>query len=87
MHTSQSKNVFRFDVGYEYMKLRRKPLRGELLETYNGKQVTFIEKNDRGICRILIDEKEATINIDHLVIPIIDTRDYEKLAEDKKHHD
>jgi hypothetical protein len=67
------------------MKMRRKPMRGELLETYDGRGVTFIERaaSDKNVVKVIFNDRTETFSINNLVLPIIDTKDYEKIADEK----
>ena len=70
------------------MRMRLRPLRGQTYETRDGNKVIFLEKQKDGMARIVGESSfTSVIKMDDLVLPIIDTKDYEKIAEDKKRHD
>lgn len=66
--------------------MRLKPRRGEKHKTITGETVTFLEVsgNVPEFCRVLNDKGfMITIKKDTLLLPIIDTKDYEKIGDDK----
>jgi len=70
------------------MKMRLKPLRGKVYDSAWG-FIQFIEpvRGSRGLCRVLMKEKIEEVDVDGIRLPIIDTKDYEKIADEKYHGD
>lgn len=66
------------------MKLRLRPLRGQTYKTH-GKfaSVTFIEKTYGGMAKVYHDGGIIIIHSSNLDLPIIDTKDYEKIEGTK----
>lgn len=65
--------------------MRLKPLRGQKYETNKLETVIFLEKTFEGNAKILtLDDEQRIIHIEDLMLPIIDTKDYEKI-EDRKY--
>lgn len=59
------------------MRMRLKASRGQQFKI-NGEYVIFLEKINE-TAKILVNERVTTVPIEDLELPIIDTRDYEKL--------
>lgn len=63
--------------------MRLRPLRGQTYETVEGHMIRFIE-NKNGICSVLFgDEPMSHIHISEIALPIINTKDYEKIPDEK----
>jgi hypothetical protein len=62
------------------MKMRLKPLRGQTYKTEGGNEVVFICKTSDGYSVLF---KDIYVHVSDLVLPIIDTKDYEKIPEKK----
>lgn len=71
------------------MKMRLKPLRGQKYKAEGHEcELVFVEKIDESdLVKVYGFGGIFLLHIDDLNLPIIDTKDYEKIAEDKKHHD
>ena len=62
-----------------FMKMRLKPLRGQTYGLYR-----FLEIAGKDKARVITpNDSIITVDIDELNLPIIDTRDYEKIADEK----
>lgn len=66
------------------MKMRMKPLRGKRYETNLLETVVFLERTEQGNAKVLVNDALRVIDIDDLMLPIIDTKDYEKIADEKR---
>lgn len=66
------------------MKMRLRPLRGQFYKSAMG-EIQFIKRIPRlhGLCKVLHGLDMFQIPIDDIVLPIIDTRDYEKIEDTK----
>lgn len=64
------------------MKLRLRPLRGQMYHTKAGTLVTILENVD-GLVRVETNGFIGQILISQLNLPIIDTKDYEKIEDTK----
>ena len=66
------------------MKMRLKPLRGKKYATQDYGDVTFLETVAGDACKIYSStEKILIIPLENLSLPIIDTKDYEKIPDEK----
>lgn len=67
------------------MKMRLRPLRGQFYPSERG-EIQFIEKINglHGICKVVRNGSLYQMGIQEIILPIIDTKDYEKI-EDKKY--
>jgi hypothetical protein len=66
------------------MKMRLKPLRGQFYKSSRG-EIQFIEKINglHGLCKVFQGLDIFQIPIGDIVLPIIDTKDYEKIEDVK----
>lgn len=66
------------------MRLRLRPLRGQFYGSERG-EIQFIEKINGlpGLCKVLQGLTIFQIPISDIVLPIIDTKDYEKIEDAK----
>jgi hypothetical protein len=66
-------------------RMRLKPLRGQTYASTVG-EIVFLEKQSGadGWCNVLIKDARYSMPINNIVLPIIDTKDYEKI-EDRKY--
>lgn len=62
--------------------MRLKPLRGQRF-IVDGEEVTFIEIMSNGKARVIHNASVREISPSHLPLPIIDTKDYEKIKDTK----
>ena len=64
--------------------MRMKPLRGAFIASPIG-LVQYLERVPfhHELCRVLKDDKIIRLRVDELSLPIIDTKDYEKIADEK----
>ncbi len=62
--------------------MRLKPLRGQTYET-DGGPVQFLEITPLGQVKVIVYDAQRVIPVEHLNLPIIDTKDYENIQEDK----
>lgn len=61
------------------MKLRLRPLRGQMYGLFR-----FLEMTGKDKARVITpNDSTITVNIDELKLPIIDTKDYEKIENEK----
>lgn len=76
------KQIFLYII---FMKIKLKPLRGKKYYTEAYGDVKFIEVIGCGTCKVvcLATNKLITIPLDDLPLPIIDTKDYEKIEDTK----
>lgn len=63
------------------MRMRRKPYRGEHYRLGNGDEVTTLEAKEKMVKVLLPNGKTMAVAKDDLNLPIIDTKDYEKLPQ------
>lgn len=66
------------------MRMRLKARRGEKHKTITGSIVTFLEvtSTDKKMCKVLTDIGVVVIAKADLVLPVIETQDYEKIGAD-----
>lgn len=64
------------------MKMRLKPLRGQMCESTEG-PVKFLEQVADDHCKVLFNDALHIISMAQLDLPIIDTKDYEKIPDEK----
>lgn len=71
------------------MRMRLKPKRGEKHKTTSGCDITYLETYaaDKTMCKVLSDGFVAVIPKTDIVLPIIETQDYEKIDPEKYHGD
>lgn len=66
--------------------MRLKPLRGQTFKMLDGRSFQFLEKLDgiyRGCSKVILEGRVTEINTDNIELPIIDTKDYEKIPNEK----
>lgn len=66
------------------MLMRQKPIRGKKYETNKLETVIFLERTAEGNAKVItLNDALRVMNIEDLMLPIIDTRDYEKIQDTK----
>jgi hypothetical protein len=64
------------------MKMRLKPLRGQTYYMLDNRPITFLRRVYGG-AHVLDTGQECLVKIEHIQLPIIDTKDYEKIEDAK----
>ena len=66
------------------MKMREKPLRGKKYQTTGNGVVRFLERLEGGMANVIAEPNTyAQIPFSSIILSIIDTKDYEKIADEK----
>lgn len=64
------------------MRLRLRPLRGQTYDSHWG-SIKFIERMNLDLCKIIQNGEIRQVSIVGIRLPIIDTKDYEKIEDTK----
>lgn len=59
--------------------MRERPIRGKKYRLFSGDEVVALEEMEDSVKVILPDDKLTTIAKRDIDLPVIDTRDYEKI--------
>lgn len=65
------------------MRMRLKPLRGAPYKTIADGDAIFLARISDDKCRILLNEQVMVCLISSLQLPVIETKNYEKIEDEK----